>query len=76
MPLFGAHLSIDPGRVRTRELELLKVLAKHVSEEEMEQRGIRKPARLRPRLPPGKGPERSPVAWWAGFVLSGDCRSR
>jgi hypothetical protein len=28
-------------------------------------------ARLRPPQSPDKGGERGPVAWWAGFVLSG-----
>jgi CHAT domain-containing protein len=62
----------NPDRIRKRALKLRKVLAQRgVSEAEMEGRGIRKEARLRPVLPPGKNPERSPVAWWAGFVVSG-----
>jgi CHAT domain-containing protein/Tfp pilus assembly protein PilF len=60
----------DPGRVRKREAELRAALVKRgVSEQELEQRGILAKARNRPAV--GKGRERSPVAWWAAFVLSG-----
>ncbi len=62
----------DPGRVRKRADELRAGLIKRgVSERELEERGILAKARKRPPAPVGKGPERSPVAWWAAFVLSG-----
>jgi CHAT domain-containing protein len=62
----------DPERVRKRAVELRKILARQgVSDAEMERRGIRKQARLRPPQALGKERECSPVAWWAGFVVSG-----
>jgi CHAT domain-containing protein len=68
----AAQLAVlkDPDRVRKREKELREPLKDHgVSDAELRERGIQPKARKGER-PPAKG-ERSPVAWWAAFVLSG-----
>src|SRR5262245_36364263 len=60
----------DPARVRKRADELKAALVKRgVGDEELDERGIEMKARKGER-PAEKG-ERSPVAWWAAFVLSG-----
>jgi len=71
-----AQLAIlrDPARVRKRTEALLAEARKRgVSEEAL--RGI---GRLALDLPEGgrveEAPKRSPEAWWAAFVLSGDWR--
>jgi CHAT domain-containing protein len=71
-----AQLAIlrDPGRVRKRTQALLADARKRgVPEEE-----VRGPGRLALDLPDGgkieEAPKRSPEAWWAAFVLSGDWR--
>jgi CHAT domain-containing protein/tetratricopeptide (TPR) repeat protein len=71
-----AQLAIlrDPGRVRKRTEALLADARKRgVSEE-----ALRGAGRLALDLPDGgkieAAPKRSPVAWWAAFVLSGDWR--
>jgi CHAT domain-containing protein len=71
-----AQLAIlrDPQRVRRRTERLLAEARKRgVPEEE-----LRGPGRLALDLPDGgrieQAPRRSPEAWWAAFVLSGDWR--
>jgi tetratricopeptide (TPR) repeat protein len=64
----------EPERVEKRRQELRALLVRRgVPEDELATRGIGK--RALP-LPPGGGvasaPRRSPPAWWAAFVLSGD----
>jgi CHAT domain-containing protein len=66
----------DPDRVRRKGQELLAAARKAgVPEEQL--RGIK--GKLATELPDGGrvgpgGPRRSPEAWWAAFVLSGDTR--
>jgi CHAT domain-containing protein len=65
----------NPGKVRARARELEVELRKRGVPEEL----WRGPKGRLPRPLPGDGkvekpPKRSPVAWWAGFVLSGDWR--
>jgi CHAT domain-containing protein/tetratricopeptide (TPR) repeat protein len=71
-----AQLAIlrDPARVRKRtEILLAEARKRGVPEEE-----LRGPGRLALDLPDGgkveAAPRRSPEAWWAAFVLSGDWR--
>jgi CHAT domain-containing protein len=71
-----AQLAIlrDPGRVRKRTPALLAEARKRAVPEEE----LRGPGRLALDLPGGgkaeQAPKRSPEAWWAAFVLSGDWR--
>jgi CHAT domain-containing protein/tetratricopeptide (TPR) repeat protein len=71
-----AQLAIlrDPGRVRRRTEALLADARKRGVPEE----ALRGPGRLALDLPDGgkvgAAPQRSPEAWWAAFVLSGDWR--
>jgi tetratricopeptide (TPR) repeat protein/CHAT domain-containing protein len=66
-----------PERVEQRSRELRDVLVKRgVSEAQLAQRGLgQQPVALPEggRIEPGT-PRRSPPAWWAAFVLSGDVR--
>jgi CHAT domain-containing protein len=58
-----------PQRVQKRALLLREALAKRgVSEQALESRGLGKTP---VRLPADKGGDRSPVVWWAAWVLSG-----
>jgi CHAT domain-containing protein len=58
-----------PQRVQERAAELHALLVKRVSEEALTWRGIGRKALA---LPAGSGKvKRSPVAWWAAWVLSG-----
>jgi CHAT domain-containing protein/tetratricopeptide (TPR) repeat protein len=60
----------DPGRVRRRAAELRARLVKRgVSDEVLQARGILPKAKEATGT--GKQGPRSPVAWWAAFVLSG-----
>jgi CHAT domain-containing protein len=64
----------NPGRVRQRRDELRPLLVKRgVAEAALAQRGFGKAAQ---ELPEGGRVDdgRSPPAWWAAFVLSGDGR--
>ena len=64
-----------PERVRQRAKELREALRKRgVSEEELDARGIGKEAGQLPAGPGQPAARRSPPAWWAAFVLSGDWR--
>jgi CHAT domain-containing protein len=71
-----AQLAIlrDPARVRRRTEALLAEARKRGVPEE----ALRGPGRLALDLPDGgkveQTPRRSPEAWWAAFVLSGDWR--
>jgi CHAT domain-containing protein len=71
-----AQLAIlrDPARVRRRTEALLADARKRGVPEE----AVRGPGRLALDLPDGgkveQAPLRSPEAWWAAFVLSGDWR--
>ena len=71
-----AQLAIlrDPGRVRRRTAALLADARRRGVPEE----ALRGPGRLALDLPDGgkiqAAPKRSPEAWWAAFVLSGDWR--
>jgi CHAT domain-containing protein len=71
-----AQLAIlrDPGRVRKRTAALFAEARKRGVPEE----DLRGPGRLALDLPDGgkieAAPQRSPEAWWAAFVLSGDWR--
>jgi CHAT domain-containing protein len=71
-----AQLAIlrDPARVRKRTAALLAEARKRGVPEE----ALRGPGRLALDLPDGgkveQAPRRSPEAWWAAFVLSGDWR--
>jgi CHAT domain-containing protein/tetratricopeptide (TPR) repeat protein len=71
-----AQLAIlrDPARVRRRTQALLADARKRGVPEE----ALRGPGRLALDLPDGgkveQAPKRSPEAWWAAFVLSGDWR--
>jgi CHAT domain-containing protein len=71
-----AQLAIlrDPARVRKRTQALLAEARKRGVPEE----ALRGPGRLALDLPDGgkieQAPQRSPEAWWAAFVLSGDWR--
>jgi CHAT domain-containing protein len=64
----------DPGRVRRRTAALLADARKRGVPEE----ALRGPGRLALDLPDGgkveSAAKRSPEAWWAAFVLSGDWR--
>jgi CHAT domain-containing protein len=66
----------QPERVVQRAKELRQALTKRgVTEAELSARGLGKEAGVLPGggvVEPGKG--QSPLAWWAGFVLSGDWR--
>jgi CHAT domain-containing protein len=66
-----------PERVDKRRSELREVLVKRgLAEEELAQRGLGKVPVALPdagRIAPNT-PRRSPPAWWAAFVLSGDIR--
>jgi CHAT domain-containing protein len=63
----------DPSRVRRRAVELHARLVKRgVSDEALQARGILPKARETTGT--GKQGPRSPEAWWAAFVLSGDWR--
>jgi CHAT domain-containing protein/Tfp pilus assembly protein PilF len=64
----------DPSRVRRRAAELRTRLVKRgVSDEVLQARGILPRAGKASAMPATRG-ERSPEAWWAAFVLSGDWR--
>jgi CHAT domain-containing protein len=65
-----------PGRVQQRREELREALAKRgVAEEELAARGFGKEAGALPNDGPTEpAARRSPPAWWAAFVLSGDWR--
>jgi CHAT domain-containing protein/tetratricopeptide (TPR) repeat protein len=71
-----AQLAIlrDPGRVRKRTQALLA----HARKPGVPEEALRGPGRLALDLPDGgkieAAPKRSPEAWWAAFVLSGDWR--
>jgi CHAT domain-containing protein len=66
-----------PERVEQRSRELREILVKRgVSEAQLAQRGLGEQAVALPdggRIEPGAS-RRSPPAWWAAFVLSGDVR--
>jgi CHAT domain-containing protein len=64
----------NPERVIEKARKLRgELLARGMSEAELEERGIGKAAEI---LPDGgkPGARRSPAAWWAAFVLAGDWR--
>jgi CHAT domain-containing protein len=63
----------NPDAVRKRARDLRADLVKRgVGEQELETRGLGIQALTLPKG--GKGKARSPVAWWAAFVLSGNWR--
>jgi CHAT domain-containing protein/tetratricopeptide (TPR) repeat protein len=65
------HVLRHPAEVTARARELGAVLAKRgVPEAELASRGLGKAAALGPTARSGE-PARSPVAWWAAWVLSG-----
>jgi CHAT domain-containing protein len=65
----------DPGKVLARQAELRELLVKRgVPEEVLASRGLGKAAALPDggKVEPGGTGRRSPPAWWAAFLLSGD----
>src|SRR5262249_51169596 len=63
----------NPDAVLKRARELRAELVKRgVGEAELQTRGLGVQALTLPKA--GKAKARSPVAWWAAFVLSGDWR--
>jgi CHAT domain-containing protein/tetratricopeptide (TPR) repeat protein len=63
----------NPDRVTARAKELRAHLLKWgCGEAELESRGLGRKSLALPRTAAGKA--RGPVAWWAGFILSGDGR--
>ena len=63
----------NPDKVIARAKELRAELVKRgVGEADLEARGFGKQALALPKG--GKGKARSPAAWWAAFVLTGDWR--